>query len=98
MIKHTNNRHNPNVFAQQLRNNPQATVNQTFFNKNWSSSQINSAIQRGQDLALSQGKTSGTFTFTYRGESVTVYMRNGLARSAWGHHTYTPQQLLNLGQ
>ena len=100
-LKHINNRHNPNRYAQQIKYRPKADVkaeleNTTFFNKDWSQTQIKDAINEGYKQAIGQGITSGSYTFSYNGENVTVFLENGGVKTAYGDYTYTYNQLLNL--
>ena len=100
-LKHINNRHNPNRYAQQIKYRPKADVkaeleNTTFFNKDWSQTQIKDAINEGYKQATGQGITSGSYTFSYNGENVTVFLENGGVKTAYGDYTYTYNQLLNL--
>ena len=100
-LKHINNRHNPNSYAQQIKNKSEADVlkeleNKTFFNKDWSKEQIEDAINTGYREALERGISSGQYTFSYGGENVTIALENGGVKTAFGDYKYTYQQLMEL--
>lgn len=67
-----------------------------FFNSNWNSTQIENAVNVGYNQAVTKGISTGTYTFTYAGETVTVALKNGTVQIAWGNYQYTYQQLLDL--
>ena len=100
-LKHINNRHNPNSYAQQIKNKSETDVlkeleNKTFFNKDWSKEQIEDAVNTGYKEALEKGVSSGQYTFSYGGENVTIALENGGVKTAFGDYKYTYQQLMEL--
>jgi len=101
VLKHINNRHNPSAFAQQLKYMPKENAlktieNKSFFNMNWSRSQIESAVNYGFNDAIQKGITDGQHTFTFAGETVTVAMLKGEVQTAWGSWKFTYEQLFSL--
>lgn len=99
--KHINNRHNSSTYAQQLKYKSEASAlkelqNKSFFNKNWSSNQIENAVNYGYNEAVAKGISTGNYTFKYAGDTVTISFRDGALQSAWGSYKYTYEQLLNL--
>lgn len=68
----------------------------SFFNKDWSKSQIEDAVNEGFKQATNKGVTSGSYSFSYKGEKVTMYLENGAVKTAYGDYTYTYEELLEL--
>ena len=98
---HTIKEHSPSKYAEQLKYKPESAVlkeleYKSFFNKDWNSSQIESAITQGYQEAVSKGITNGQYTFMHGGENITLAIDNGVFKSAWGHYKYTYEQLLNM--
>ena len=99
--KHINNNHNPNKYAAQLKHKPQQDAlkelkYKSFFNADWSKTQIDDAVNYGYNQAFNQGVTSGQYKFEYLGDTVTVALENGQVQTAYGNYHYTYQELLNL--
>jgi hypothetical protein len=100
-LKHINNTHNPNTYAQQLKFKPvEAALKElegkSFFNSSWNSTQIENAVNYGYNEALRNGISTGQYVYTYAGETVTVALNNGAVQTAWGDYIYTFEQLMSL--
>ena len=100
-LKHINNNHNPNSYSQQLKYKPKTDAlkeleYKSFFNKNWGSNQIEQAVNAGYNEAVKKGITSGTYTTTYNGETITIALENGKVQTAYGSYRYTYDELLNI--
>ena len=64
---HTIKEHSPSKYAEQLKYKPESAAlkeleYKSFFNKDWSSSKIESAITQGYQEAISKGITNGQYT------------------------------------
>lgn len=99
--KHINNNHNPNKYAGQLKHKPQQDAlkeleYKSFFNADWTKTQIDDAVNYGYNQAIKQGVTSGKYTFEYLSDTVTIALENGQVQTAYGDYHYTYQELLNL--
>lgn len=70
--------------------------NTTFFNKDWSKTQIEEAVNEGLKQATDKGVTTGSYSFSYNSENVTIYWENGGVKTAYGDYTYTFEQFLEL--
>ena len=100
-LKHIVNEHTPSVWAQQLNHLPkemalQKLEGKTFFNKNWSSAQIEEAINQGYSEACRKGITNDTYDFKYMGETITIAIRDGNIRTAYGDYKYSYEELLSI--
>ncbi len=70
LIKHINNNHNANIYAEQLLYKPKSAAlkelkYKTFFNSKWSKTQIENAVNLGYNQAISMGITTGRYEFKY---------------------------------
>ncbi|TYQ14543.1 UNVERIFIED_CONTAM: RHS repeat-associated protein [Acetivibrio alkalicellulosi] len=61
----------------------------SFFNPSWSEQKVIDATNQAYNKALSQGITHGEYTVKVFGENITVYMENGVFRSAYGNFKLT---------
>lgn len=68
----------------------------TFFNPNWSSSQVTDALNFCYNKALFNEVQDGVYTTQYLGEAVTVALENRVFKTGYGTYSYTLQQFLNL--
>ena len=68
----------------------------SFFNADWTKTQIDDAVNYGYNQAIKQGVTSGKYTFEYLSDTVTIALENGQVQTAYGDYQYTYQELLNL--
>jgi hypothetical protein len=100
-MRHINNTHNPIIYAQQLKFKPQDAIvrelqHKSFFNSNWNTFQIENAVNAGYAQAVEKHISTGTYTFRYADETITVVLKNGEIQTAYGNHIYTHQQILKL--
>ena len=65
----------------------------TRLKKEWSESKINDAVQKTFDEAKSKGISNGQYSTIINGEKITVGIKDGTLRSAWGHNKYTLNDL-----
>ncbi len=71
--------------------------NNSFFNASWSEKDITKALNKGYEKAVKKGIKTGTYTFKYLGEKITICLTDGYFSTAYGHHSYTVEQLLKFG-
>lgn len=67
----------------------------TFFNPAWSEEQIIEALNYGYNSALESGITSGNFTFSYLGETVTVFLKEGVFHTGYGYYSFSYEEILS---
>ena len=104
-FKHIFNEHMPLIYAKQLARKPKDAAlrelneEKSFFNKNWDKSLIEEAVSYGHRQAYKENAQKGQYTFTYKGEKITLfYNEQGSLRSAYGDHKYSYQELLRLAK
>ena len=96
-LKHIHTLHNPKKVAQQLPyNQNEIREISTYFNKDWSATEIEEAVNFGYNEALKQGINNGKYTYTYHGENITVCLEDGQFKTGYGDHTYSLEDLLEL--
>ena len=96
-LKHVHTKHNPKKVAQQLPHNQnEIRESSTYFNKDWSATEIEEAVNFGYNEALKQGIKNGKYTYTYHGEKITVCLEKGLFKTGYGDYTYSLEDLLGL--
>lgn len=61
----------------------------SFFNPGWSEQKVATASNKVYNKAVSQGITNGSYTAKVYGENVTVYIENGVFRTAYGNYKLT---------
>ncbi|WP_170109770.1 hypothetical protein, partial [Melghirimyces profundicolus] len=96
-IKHIISRHSVESFKKQLphrmKNMSREAVERelqkrSFFNPNWSRDKIASAAEIAYNKAVDDGLNTGQRTYQVYGENITVALRNGQFKSAWGPHNF----------
>jgi hypothetical protein len=97
-VDHYQNGHNLEKFIEQSKNRPKESSeiylkNNSFFNKGWSETKINDAVQKTFEEAISQGVSNGRFSTIIEGEKITIGLKDGSLRSAWGNKKYTLQDI-----
>ena len=103
-FKHILKEHMPSIYAKQLSKKPKDVVlrqingTKTFFNKNWDERLIEEAVSYGHRQAYKENAQKERYTFTYKGEKITLYYRNGTLSSAYGDHKYSYQELWRLAK
>ena len=104
-FKHIFNEHMPSIYAKQLARKPKDAAlrelneEKSFFNKNWDKSLIEEAVSYGHRQAYKENAQKGRYTFTYKGEKITLfYNEQGSLRSAYGDYKYSYQELLRLAK
>jgi hypothetical protein len=96
-MKHVQNTHNPNYVAKQLEHNGNEIREiSTYFNKNWSASKIEEAVNYGYNEAIKAGIKTGKYVFEYDGEMITVCLEDGFFETSYGSHFYSLDELLEL--
>ena len=104
-LKHIVNKHIPSTYAQQLGRRPKDVVlrelndKKTFFNKNWDKSLVEEAVIYGHRQAYKENAQKGLYTFSYKGEKITLYYDGkGQLQSAYGDYKYSYQELLRIAK
>ena len=104
-LKHIVNKHIPSIYAQQLGRRPKDVVlrelneKKTFFNKNWDKSLVEEAVIYGHRQASKENAQKGLYTFSYKGEKITLYYDGkGQLQSAYGDYKYSYQELLRIAK
>lgn len=62
----------------------------TFFNLSWTKQDIITGVQNGANEAISKGFTNGYYNYSYKGETIRIFFKNGKFDTAFGQHKLTP--------
>lgn len=96
-VNHAIKEHNPHKVAEQLKyNGGKIRSNATYFNKEWSNTKIEEAINYGYNEAIKQRKWTGEFEFVYDGEIVTICTEKGGFKTGYGNYVYSVEELIDL--
>ena len=101
-MHHSTKKHIPRKYAQQIYHKLlkglkiKEDEKISFFNKFWSNSDIEDAINYGRNEAIKQGITDGNLEIMYKGEKITICMSEGIFKTAYGDHSYSIDELLEL--
>ncbi len=100
-LKHPLNRHTPARVAQQFSHMSDEAVsnylkNVTFFNRSWTESQITDALNYVYKKAVANGVVTGEYSFEYLGDTVTVYLEEGVFKSGYGDYVYSYEEIMSL--
>ena len=97
-MNHIQKRHNPNKVAKQTpySTNKYDFENRSYYNANWSESDINDAVKYGYKQAQTQGVTNGAYDYYYKGEQVRIELHNGQVKTGYGFHSYTFEEISSL--
>ena len=70
----------------------------TFFNKKWSEEKVIDALNYGYQKAISKGITDGNYNFKYKGEKITVNLKDGNFHTGFGYNEYSYEELLKMAK
>lgn len=98
-VDHADNNHHPTTYSQQLKYKPKEAGEKeleykSFFNKNWTKEDISEAMNYGYNEASNMNITDSDYTFNFNGESVTIALKNGEIKTAYGDYKHTYEELL----
>ncbi|MNW54516.1 hypothetical protein D3C74_321190 [compost metagenome] len=62
----------------------------SFFNPSWKKDEIVTGVQNGANEAISKGFTNGYYNYTYKGENIRIFFKDGKFDTAFGQHKLTP--------
>ncbi|MCD1258816.1 Hint domain-containing protein [Paenibacillus athensensis] len=62
----------------------------SFFNPNWSKDDVIIGVQNGVNEAIENGVSNGYYYYQYRGETISIFMKDGNFDTAFGLHKLTP--------
>ena len=97
-IDHYQKGHNIKKFKEQANKRPKESTenylqNNDFFHKEWSESKIDKAVEEVFSEAKSKEIINGQYSKIIDGEKVTIGLKDGTLRSAWGNNKYTMKDL-----
>jgi hypothetical protein len=61
----------------------------SFFNPSWTKENIITGVQNGVNEAISKKFTNGYFKYSFKGETIQIYFKNGKFDTAFGNHKLT---------
>jgi Pretoxin HINT domain len=62
----------------------------SFFNASWTKEDIITGVQNGANEAISKGFTNGYYNYSYKGETIQIFFKDGKFDTAFGQHKLTP--------
>ncbi|WP_018751033.1 polymorphic toxin-type HINT domain-containing protein [Paenibacillus sanguinis] len=62
----------------------------SFFNPSWTKEDIITGVQNGANEAISKGFTSGYYNYSYKGDTIQLFFKDGNFDTAFGSHKLTP--------
>ena len=102
-LKHPLNDHMASRYAKQVSYQSKEAVEaylgkKSFFNPQWTEKQVTNALNSAYKDAVNQGVTNGYHTYKAYGEDIKIFMRDGKFSTGFGNHTFTYEQIINLGK
>lgn len=102
-LKHPLNDHMASRYAKQVPYQSKEAVEaylkkKSFFNPQWTEKQVTNALNSAYKDAVNQGVTNGYHTYKAYGEEIKIFMREGKFSTGFGNHTFTFEQIINLGK
>ncbi|GKS09278.1 hypothetical protein YDYSY3_02780 [Paenibacillus chitinolyticus] len=62
----------------------------SFFNPSWTKEDIITGVQNGANEAISKGFTNGYYNYSYKGDTIQLFFKDGNFDTAFGSHKLTP--------